>query len=152
MLERWECLLEALQLGCINCWISKVVPVSASPHKIWVFVDVCPGKGYFYLFIIFSPGSFCLRVWQVFIRLYCHQTILDFVQHRQSTFYPPSLQRLPLQFFQHLIYTASPLIVLKSQNCTLFRILYSYPEVKRLSQILYHYWTIPLNVEWLSLL
>ena len=28
----------------------------------------------------------------------------------------------------------------------LFRILYSYPEVKRVSQILYHYWTIPLKI------
>ena len=37
--------------------------------------------------------------------------------------------------------------VLKSQNCTLFRILHSYPEVKRLSQIIYHYWTIPLNLK-----
>ena len=37
--------------------------------------------------------------------------------------------------------------VLKSQTCTLFRILHSYPEVKRLSQILYHYWTIPLRVK-----
>ena len=34
---------------------------------------------------------------------------------------------------------------LKSQNCTSLRILYNYPEVKRLSQILYHYWTIPLS-------
>ena len=72
----------------------------------------------FYLFIIVSPGSFCLLVRQVFIRLYCHQTILDFVQHRQSTFYPPNLQRLPLQFFQHLIYTASPLIVPKAKPCS----------------------------------
>ena len=39
-------------------------------------------------------------------------------------------------------------LVLKSQNCTLFRILHSYPEVKRLSQILYHYWTIPLSRPW----
>ena len=36
-------------------------------------------------------------------------------------------------------------LVLKSPNCTLFRILHSYPEVIRLSQIVYHYWTIPLT-------
>ena len=47
-------------------------------------------------------------------------------------------------FISNIFYCGCP-ISSKITNCTLFRISYSYPEVKSLSQILYHCWTIPLK-------